>query len=254
MNGDTGKRRVQSVETACRIINELDKRDRAGVTELAEALNLAKATVHTQLQTLHDQEYVVQSGSEYRLGLRFLKLGESVKEHLGIYDIIRDELDDLAKETGEVAQFAVEEHGKAVYVYKKGGKKAVQTASYIGMREYMTCISLGKAMLAHMSEERVEEIIDRYGLPAYTEHTITDRDELLRELADIREKGYAVDQEEKIEGLECVASPVRIPNGVLGAVSVSGPSSRMGSDSSMEKVPDLTIRAANVIEINAKYS
>lgn len=251
-----GKRRtVQAVETSLEIIEHLRERHGARVTELADELGRSKGTVHSHLTTLLEHEYLVKENGVYRLSLRYIDLGEFVKERLGIYDVVVDELEDLASETKELAQFATEEHGRAVYLYKAHGEKAVQTASTEGKREYLHCISLGKAMLAHLPSERVDEIVDQHGLPQFTDQTITTREELEEELARVRERGYAIDNEEKIDGLRCVAAPVRgNDDEVLGAVSVSGPSSRMTGERFEEELPSKVMRSANVIEINAKFS
>lgn len=248
-------RTIQAVGITLEIIDFLHERNSAGITEIANELGWSKGTIHCHLATLIENEYVVKDGEQYSLGLRYLELGEGVKEQLGIYDIVTTELDDLTNECGELAQFATEEHGRAVYLYKKGGERAVQTASSVGKREFLHCISLGKAILAHYPRERVDEIIDRHGLPKYTDQTITTREGLFDELETIRERGYAFDDEEKIEGLRCVAAPVMDGDGgVLGAVSLSGPSSRMTGDRYREKIPNMVTRSANVIEINAKFS
>lgn len=247
-------RTVGAVHKAVAIIELLQERNGLGITELASELDLSKATVHHHLTTLLEHELVVKHDTQYKLSLRHLDLGETVKSRLGYYEVVRQEVDDLAEETGELAQFATEEHGRAVYVYKAQGDKAVQTASTIGKREYMHCISLGKAILAHLPEDRVEEIVDMHGLGGFTSQTITSREELHATLEQIRERGYAIDDEEKIEGLRCVAAPVLNGSEVLGAVSISGPSSRMRGDRFEEELPEVVQRSANVIEINAKFS
>lgn len=250
-----GPRTVNAVQTSLDVIDLLQRRNGAGVTELSTELGLSKGTVHSHLTTLLENDYLIKDGDEYKLSLRYLHLAETVKDRLTIFDVVRDELDSLAEESSELAQFACEEHGKAVYLYKSEGEKAVQTASSVGKREYLHCISLGKAMMAHFPEEYVEEIVDRHGLPGFTDQTITSREELFEELLDVRERGYAVDNEEKIEGLRCVAAPVISGDGeVLGAVSVSGPSSRMVGDRFREELPSMVVRSANVIEINAQFS
>lgn len=247
-------RNIQAVQTALDVIGLLRRRDAAGVTEIADELDRSKGTIHSHLATLRENEYVVKDDGAYRLSLRYLELGEEVRDRIPFYDIVRDELDDLATESGEIAQFATEEHGKAVYIYKSAGANAVRTASSVGRRELMHCISLGKAMLAHFPADRVDEIISRHGLPEYTDRTVSTREELFDELATIRERGYAFDREEKIEGLQCVAAPVMVQDQVLGAVSVSGPSSRMEGDFYHDELPHMVTRSANVIEINTKFS
>lgn len=254
MSQDENARTVQSVQTTLDIIDILQTNQGARVTELADELGRSKGTVHSHLTTLLENEYVVKDGGEYRLSLRYLDLGEFVKERLGIFDVVKKELNDLAEDVSELAQFATIEHGYAVYLYKTGGPKAVQTASRVGHREYLHCISLGKAMLAYLPHEEVEAIVDRHGLPSYTDQTITSREELFEELDLIQEQGYAVDNEEKIEGLRCVAAPVKSSDGeVMSAVSISGPSSRMVGERFESELSSKVMRSANVIEINTKF-
>ena len=247
-------RTLKSVQITLDIIDFLQEQENAGITDIASGIGRSKGTVHGHVATLMENEHVVKEGNAYRLSLRYLELGETVRERLPIYDVVREELDDLAEETGELAQFAMEEHGRAVYIYKTGGENALRTASSIGAREYMHCISLGKAMLAHMPRERVEEIVDEYGLKSYTESTITSRDELFDELAEIQEQGYAYDREEKIEGLRCVSAPITTNEGPIGAISISGPVGRFKGEFYEEELPDIVTRSANVIEINAQFS
>jgi DNA-binding IclR family transcriptional regulator len=251
----TANRTIGAVETNLDLLEELRRRGRAGVTELADAIDASKATVHTHLTTLLEAEYVVRSGESYRLGGRYLALGEAVRQQASIYDAAREETDALAEETGEVAQLAIEEHGRAVYLYKARGDDAVNTASTVGTREYLHCTALGKAMLSVFSERRVESVIDRHGLPERTGQTLTDRDELFDEIERTRERGHAVDDEEVIEGIRCIAHPLTgDENSVLGAISVSGPASRMDGEWFDRELPRLVERAANVVVINTKFS
>jgi DNA-binding IclR family transcriptional regulator len=255
MSSKESPRTVQAVQTALDVIEYLQEVESAGVTELADEVDRSKGTVHSHLTTLVQNHYLTKEDNEYQLSLRYLDLGETVKSRLGSYDVIRNELDDLAAESGELAQFATEEHGQAVYLYKAHGENAVESASSIGKREYLHCISLGKAMLAYLPQERAEKIIDQNRLPRYTSQTITSHDALFEELEQIRDRGYAFDNEEKIKGLKCVAAPVIGPDDrVLGALSVSGPSSRMTGERFTEELPGMVTRSANVIEINAQFS
>lgn len=247
-------RTVQAVQTTLDIIEALRKQDEAGITELAAELDRSKGTIHSHLATLLENEYVRKEDDMYRLSLRYLELGEAVKGQLKGYESIQDEVDDLANQTGELAQFATMEHGQAVYLYKASGENSVQTASSTGKREYLHAISLGKAMLAYMPDTKVEAIVNEHGMPSYTDQTITSYEALQHELERIREDGYAFDEEEKIEGIRCVAAPVQADGGILGAVSVSGPSKRMEGELYRDELPNQVIRSANVIEINTKFA
>jgi DNA-binding IclR family transcriptional regulator len=243
-------RRIQAVEISCELLTALERLDSAGVSELAAELGRSKATVHSHLATLLDQEFVVKQGTEYALSLRFVELGEHAKSGVDIHDIAGEEVQRVARETGEVAQFMVEEHGKGVYLHKARGENAIQTSSYVGSRMQLHCTALGKAILSQLSRERVQAIIDEAGLPRHTSNTITDPEELFAELETVRERNVAFDEEEVVKGLRCVAAPVTAGDRAA-AISVSGPTSRFKGDRFHETLPELIRDAANVIEVNA---
>jgi DNA-binding IclR family transcriptional regulator len=251
---DSNKRPVQAVQITCNIIVALQKMDGAGVTELANELDNSKSTIHNHLQTLNENHLIVSEGRKYRLSLRFLDIADHVRGQFGNYNIIKKELDSLAEETGEVSQFGIAEHGRVSYLYKAIGDRGVKTASTVGTQQDIHSTALGKAILSHLPERRVEEIIDQRGLPAKTNNTITDADDLFDELETIREQGFAIDNEENITGLKCIAAPVLGNDSVKGAVSVSYPISRITGDSFTEELSAVVKRSANVIELNSKFS
>lgn len=245
-------RRVQAVQISCDVLEALRELDGAGVSELADRLDRSKATIHSHLATLVDNELVVKRGDTYEISLRFVDLGEYAKNGVAIYEVAEAEVERLAEETGEVAQFMVEEHGRGVYLHKARGENAIQTASYTGNRKDLHCTALGKAILSQLPTAEVDAIIERRGLPQRTENTITTRDALLDELETIREEGVAFDDEEILRGLRCVAAPVDNPTGdTCGAISISGPTSRFKGDRFHEELPEVVRGAANVIEVNA---
>lgn len=244
---------IKSTDTLFSILEFLQTCDGAGVTEIAEALNLSKSTVHTHLQSLRAHRCVRKDGTTYRLGLRFLSFGGHACDRTGLLDIVRPEVDGLVEETGETAQMVVEEHGRGIYICQRRGPEAVRTDSHVGTDVSLHCTAAGKAILAYLPEDRVEEIIDRHGLPTRTEGTLTDRNELFDALERVRDRGYAIDDSERIPGIRCVAAPVR-SNDVIGALSVNGPTKRVEGDYFREELPSLVRRAARVVEINATYS
>ena len=246
---------VDATETTFRILEMLKELNGAGITELATRLDIPKSTAHNHLVTLRENEYVVKHGTTYRVGLQFLEFGEHTRNRMRIYDVARPEVEALAEQTGELSNLLVEEHGLGVYLCRARGDQAVRVDTYAGMRVHLHCTGLGKAMLAYMPEERVSEILDRRGLEPRTETTITDCDALEEDLAAIRERGYAIDHGERLSGLRCIAAPITNDDDVaVGAVSVSGPSSRMKGERLKTEVPELVMSAANVIELNMSYS
>lgn len=244
---------IKATERSFAIIEEIRRRDGARLTELADHFGMSKSTIHEHLATLVEAQYLRRDGDEYSIGLKFLTLGGHARQQQEFYDVVRTEVDELVEETGEAAKFAVEEYGRGIYLYQSRGEKAVQTDSHVGTRVYLHSSALGKTMLAHLPDQRVDEIITEWGLPGRTEYTITDEDELYDELSHIRNRGYAIDNEERILGLKCVAAPVKRNDELLGAISVSGPTKRFADDEVINELADLVQNTARVIEINAKY-
>lgn len=252
---EKAKYAVKSVETAFRILDALQKLDGAGVTELAADLDIPKSTIHNYLSTLVQEEYVVKRGTSYHVGLRFLEYGAYARVQLDIYEIAKPEVDELAETTGELANLMVEEHGRGSYLHRARGEKAVQVEAHVGTRVPLHGTALGKAIMAHLPRERVDAIVDRHGLTATTPNTITDREVLNDELAQIREDGIAFDNEERLTGLRCVAAPILSKNDrVLGAISVAGPSNRIRGDRFTDELPNRVLETVNVVELNVTYS
>ena len=247
-------RRIRGVNISLGIVRGLQELGRAGVTELASELGYSKSTIYNHLTTLEDNEFVVKDGDEYRLSLRFLDVAEDVRHQFGNYDVIREEVDALAEETGEIVQFGIPEHGQVSYLYKRTGDRGVQTASRVGGWAPFHSTSLGKAILASMPEERVDEILRDLEFVEQTPNTITSAAELREALRDIADRGYAIDDEENIVGVRCVAAPVQSRDEVFGAISVTGPSSRIQGARLEEEIPELVVGAANVIDLNTKFA
>lgn len=249
------KNPIKGAEKTMRVVEALKELDGARVTELADHVGLSKGTVHDYLSTLREHNYVVKDGDEYHVGLAFFEVGEYARDRIDVYHVAKPEVTKLAEETGELANFLYEEHGLGVYLYRSRGQNAVSLDTHTGKRRYLHNTALGKAILAHLPEERVEAILDRHGLPRATRHTITDREALHEELAAIRERGYAFCNQERVEGLHCVAAPIQDRSGTaLGAISVAGPSTRIKDGRLTEELPEKVLQAANVVEINANYS
>ncbi len=253
-DANRAKNPVKSTLTTLRIIEALKELDGARVTDLARHLDLPKSSVHNYLSTLKQEAYVVEQDNRYYVGLKFLDIGTEARDRLSIHEIAKPEVRSLAEQTGELSNLLVEEHGKGVYIHREVGEDAVRVDAGTGQRVHLHNTGLGKAILAHLPESRVEEILDQHGMPATTESTITDPEILFEELAEIRDHGVAFDREERLNGLRCVAAPI-LDEGdeVVGAVSVSGPTSRMADQRFTEEIPNLLRNAVNIIELNITY-
>lgn len=244
---------VQAVDTSFRIIEALHEQGESRVSEIAEMLDKPVSTVHNHLRTLEENGYVLREEEQYRIGFRFLELGGYIRSHTDLYLYGRPEVDRLAKETGELANIMIEEQGLGVHLYLAKGDNAISFDAHAGRRFYLHNTALGKAILAHLPEARVNQIIERHGLPQQTENTISNQEELFEELTTIRERGYATDNQERVTGERCIAAPVLSDGELVGSVSVSGPASRMKAEKFEQELPEKVIQAADLIGINIKY-
>jgi IclR family acetate operon transcriptional repressor len=245
---------VKATRVSFDVVEILQELDGAGVTEVADRLDLPRSTVHDHLRTLEELALVVNENGTYRVGTRFLEFGGYVRDRMKVFEVAKPELKKLAEETGEHANLKIEEHGRGVFLYKTEGENAVKLDTYNGYRVHLQTTALGKAIMAHMPHERVVEILDRHGMPAVTDRTVTDRETLFEQLEEIRERGYALDVEERVRGMRCVAAPLLNDGEVLGAISVSGPKNRMQGERFEEEIPNQVLRTANVIEVNMTYA
>ena len=131
---------------------------------------------------------------------------------------------------------AITEHGRSVIIFDENNDPAKE-GFQVGRYFHMHNSASGKAMLAEFSRERVEEVLERWGLPAETENTIRSADELYEELERTRERGYSLNRQEALEGLMAVGMAITNPDGsVLGSLDVSGPPYRLSEE---QIVPEL---------------
>lgn len=246
---------ARTTETSLEIIDALRELDGGSIDELSEYLELAPSTVHRHLVTLREHNYVVQTDGVYRIGLQFLTVGGYAQRKTTAYPMIKEKVDSLAAETGERVQFIVEEHGERVYLYTEVGKSAVETGAHIGRRGPLHTSAAGKAILANMPPDRVDEIIRTRGLHGVSENTITTRDELREECDRIRERGYAFNRQETTEGVHAVGAAVTdSADEVIGALSISGPAHRVKGDQLTSELPERVLSAVNELELYIEHS
>jgi len=248
------ERTVKAVETSFAIVETIDEMGEAGISEIADELSIAKSTAHKHLRTLERCEYVVRDGREYRLGLKYLMFGRHAFADVEIAEKSQPVIDQLAAKTGEAIWVAIEEHGRAVYVGKALGERAVPSRGGIGERIDLHSAAIGKALLSNLPSDRVDEIIERHELSAMTPNTITNRDALFDELEEIRDRGVAFNRGESLVGLRAVASPVTHDGELKGAIAIVGTEVRMRGDYFEAELPDRIRGAVNEIELNLAYS
>ncbi len=227
-NHQTAVRGVNSVEHALRLIAHLAQEaaaQGATATELTRELGLPRPTVYRVLTTLQSQGWVTRESRRYRLTLRLLELAESAFSMTTMQAVCQPHLAELARSTGETAHFAVLDGVKAGYIAKVDGEHAIRMSSHVGWRGPLHATAVGKVLLA-WSEPSITEALLAQPLERYTDKTLVDSLKLVAELGRVRSQGYAIDDEELLQGLVCVAAPVIAQGRLLGAISISGPDSR----------------------------
>ena len=221
--------KVKSLQKALEILNCCTKKSSWGVTEISEQLDLNKSNVHNILTTFKAMGYLDQDdeSGRYKLGLSVYSLCYSLGQNLSIGSVAAPYLQELADMAGERVYLAIPHEQEIIYVTSAYPKTSIDLMRPImGEHAQMHCTGLGKAMLAYLPEEKQRAYAARK-LEAYTDYTITDGDALLKELREIRQRGYAIDNMEHEFGVKCVAVPVLGRNGqVVAGVSISGPSLR----------------------------
>lgn len=238
---DIKGRTISTTETSLAILELIQRRDGVRIGELTAELGVAKSTVHGHLATLQRKEYVVKEGNTYRLGLKLFNLGESAKQRDSRYRIVEEKVREFSAETSEELDFSVEENGRTIVLFDEIGS-SMRPGFQVGDYFYMNTNAAGKAILAELSDDEVDDILERWGLPQETEHTITDRSRLFEELDTVRERGYATNNQENFEGIRAIGSSVIAPDGsVLGAMAISGPAYRLSMDGLHDLASDLLL-------------
>jgi DNA-binding IclR family transcriptional regulator len=219
---------AQPVKSADRTLDifELLASEPQGLTisELSDALGVARSSTHGLVRTLLARGYLIQNGGRrYHLGARLIQIGLNVVDRLELRSAARGPLEQLVAATHDTALLAVPADGDLLYVDKiLSDARDVRTDPRVSSRKPLQCSSLGKALLAALDDRSVAEVIGVLALEAATDYSITDRGRLMADLARTRARGYAIDEQEALLGVWCVGAPVRDHTGrSVAAISLS---------------------------------
>jgi DNA-binding IclR family transcriptional regulator len=225
---------VQVLDRALAILDTLSAQGPdLSLGELSEKLNLHKSTTHRLMMVLERHKLIERNSvnGRYRLGLKLFELGTRAVSQLDLRERARPFLEKLVLETSETVHLCLLDDSEVVYLDKVEPVRSVRMATSVGRRNPAHCTAVGKAIMAYLSDAQVEEIVRKQGMKAMTANTITSLVELKKELKVVRERGYAIDNEEIEEGVRCVGCVVRGFSGEpLAAISVSAPAFRLTKD------------------------
>lgn len=222
---------VRTLERGLRVLEALAEAGEAGLAPLAWRTGLSKSTLYRLLQALARRGFVEEAGGVYRVGPRAFAVGQAYPRK-SLLEAVRPEMEALAQETGESVNLAVMAGLEALYLDQVEGKRLVRLFTAPGSRAPLHATGVGKVLLAFGG------VPEGLALTPYTPYTLTSREALERELAGVRERGYALDNEERELGVRCVAAPLFGPGGkAVGAISLSAPASRLSPEEARRLAP-----------------
>lgn len=221
----------QSLTRALTLLERLSE-SAAGMhlTDLSYQLGMPAATVHRLLSTFEELDFVEQDPDEgsWFIGLKAFTVGNAFLKRRDFVASARPHMHALVEECGETVNLGVIDDGEVVFISQVESQEVMRMIVRLGSRSPIHASGVGKAMLANMPEQRVTRILQQRGLARYTDHTIDNPAMLRDELEQVRQQGYALDDEEHAVGLRCVAAPIFDENGqALAAISLSGPKARI---------------------------
>jgi IclR family transcriptional regulator, KDG regulon repressor len=241
---------VSTTRKTFEILETLKSEEGLTITEITRRTELPKSTVYRHLATLTDMGYVIERDGGYYIGLRLLEISERTRNRKTGYTAAKRKVFELGQETDERSLFVVEEEYDGVYLHRYGSL----SDTMIGNRRPLHSLASGKVILAEWNDDEVDAFIEAKGLERHTENTITDPETLYAELEEIRERGYAVNDEEYMTGLRGVSVPVYDPDdALLGALGLFGPTSRFTEETIHEEFVTLLQDKAGEVRVTLAY-
>jgi IclR family acetate operon transcriptional repressor len=240
---------VQAIDRGLAVLGIISASDGLTLTDLSQRAGLAPSTAHRILSSLEAHQFVDHDEERglWLIGVGAFEVGSAFLRNRRLAGIGRLVMHQLMETTGETVNLGIEDAGEVVFISQIESHSALRAFFRAGSRAPIHASGVGKALLAEMPEPRVKEILYKRGLPRFSERTLVAPADLFRELASIRDSGWAVDDEERNLGMRCVAAAIFNEYGeAIAGVSVSGPTVRITPDRARELGP-MVKRAADDI-------
>lgn len=248
-NGERATYQIRALDRGLDILEAFTLGDpELSIGQIAARTSLPKPTIVRLLSVLADRSYVerVPDSERYRLGVRTLEVGSVFQLTTSVEAEAQPIMRKLADRTGQTANLGILDRYDVVHIAVVAPDRPVRFWASVGKREAAYVSGIGKVLLSGLDPERMETYLDQ-PFPALTENTITSRDGLLAEFASIRERGYAIDDEESNLGVRCVAAPITNGRGRLAAaVSISGSRAEFERDRLDDYIAEVTAAAADI--------
>lgn len=224
---------IQSLDRAIVILKALASGEGMSLSELAAAAGQAPATVYRVLSTFEGHGVVEFQPAQqlWNIGPEAFRIGSAFLMRTSLVEQARAVMRDLMAETGETANLAIADGAQVVFLSQVETHEPIRAFFRPGTRGPIHASGIGKALLAYAAPDRIERLVHEAGLPAFTAQTIIDRAALMEALAAIRTQGWAMDDEERTDGMRCIAAPIfnEFREAIAG-VSISGPTVRVARD------------------------
>lgn len=247
--------RVQSIDRAVAILECFTENKRElKLSDIAQTLDLKKSTVHGLLNTMKYHGFIEQDEitQKYRLGTRFIVYGDLVVNSLDVINISYPIIERVCEKIEETVHIAMLDKSDVIFIEKKECNRSVKTSTKIGARIPAYSTADGKIILCYLEKDKLKELLPR-NLKKLTPNTITDRNQLMEMLLETKNNGYAVDYEETIQGLICIAAPIFDYTGdVKYSLSATCPTVRMNENKIREYI-EVIKKAANEISCRIGY-
>lgn len=236
-NDKTEQNTIKSLDRAMLVFEHLSRSQGKMLTELADDLNQSPATVYRVLVTLETRGLVEFDPEEqlWHIGPQAFVIGAGFLRRTSLVERARPVLRRLMEVTGETANLGREQDGQVLFLSQVETNATIRAFFPPGTLAEMHSSGIGKVLLAQMSDDRLARVLAGHPMRAFTANTITDPATLSRELATIRAQGFAIDAEERNDGMRCIAAPVfDHSQSAVAGLSVSGPTSRVSKDKTEE--------------------
>lgn len=226
---DTHGKTVQALDRGLMLLMALAKEGAVTLTEIALRIGMPASSAHRLLITMQHHDFVEfnETDQTWTIGVEAFRVGSSFTQQTNLVEAGRDILRHLMEETGETANLAISDNGFVVFVSQVEASHPIRAFYPPGTRGHMHASGIGKALLAEMERPDMERLLEKTGLPEFTQKTITSPSALFADLEETRVRGWSFDDEERYSGMRCVASPIYNSYGeAIAGISVSGPAVR----------------------------
>lgn len=220
---------VQALDRGLQLLGLLAKEHRITLSTLAMQIGMPPSTAHRLLMTLQSHRFAEfdENTQEWMIGVEAFRVGSGFLKRVNLVEASREIMQQLMSETGETANLAIAEGGDVVFVSQAETPNPIRAFFPPGTRSPMHASGAGKALLAELSKAEVEAILQQKGLPQFTPKTLNKPDMLFADLEQTRARGWSYDDEERFEGMRCIAAAVFNSYGkAIAGISVSGPTAR----------------------------